>query len=92
MERLFKPWLKILNPHIQKKIYFNNIKNEFLDIPTVAQQVTNPASIPEGCGFDPWPYTVVKGLGIAMSCGVGCRYSSDPAFFFLCGVGWQLQL
>ena len=28
---------------------------------------------PWGCGFDPWPYSVGWGSGVAMSCGVGCR-------------------
>ena len=40
---------------------------------------------PWGCRFDPWPRSVGKGSGIAMSCGVGHRRSLDP------GVGQQLK-
>ena len=35
-----------------------------------------------------WPHSVGQGSGIALSCGVGCRRSSDP--HVAVGVGWQL--
>ena len=38
---------------------------------------------PWGCGFDPWPRSVGSGAGVAVSCGVGCRCSSDPALLWL---------
>ena len=38
-----------------------------------------PAWHPGGCRFEPLPCSVREGSGIAMSCGVGCRRSSDPA-------------
>jgi len=38
---------------------------------------------PGGHRFDPWPYSVGWGSGVAMSCGVGCRLSSDPALLWL---------
>ena len=34
-------------------------------------------------GFDPWPCSVGWGYGIAVSCGVGCRCSSDPELLWL---------
>ena len=36
-----------------------------------------------GCGIDPWHHSVGQGSGTAMSCGVGRRHSSDPAFLWL---------
>ena len=41
-----------------------------------------PDWCPRGCGFDPWPRSV-KGLSIAMNCGVGRRHSSDPVLPWL---------
>ena len=38
---------------------------------------------PRGCGFDPWPHSVGQGSGLAMSCGVGHRRSSNPALLWL---------
>ena len=38
---------------------------------------------PQGGGFDPWPRSVCSGSGIAMSCGVGCRLSSDLTLLWL---------
>ena len=38
---------------------------------------------PWGCGFDPWPHSVGRGSGVAMSCGVGRRHGSDPALLWV---------
>ena len=40
---------------------------------------------PWGCGFHPWPCSVGRGSGIAVSCGVGRRRGWDPALFWLWG-------
>ena len=39
---------------------------------------TNLTSIQEEPGFNPWPCSGSQGSGLAVSCGVGRRYSSDP--------------
>ena len=49
----------------------------------MAQWLTNPTRSHEVAGFDPWPYSVDQGSGIAMSCGVGRRHGSDPALLWL---------
>ena len=50
----------------------------------MAQQVKNLTRIPEDEGLsDPWPHSVGKGSGVAVSCGVGCRRGSDPALLWL---------
>ena len=33
--------------------------------------------------FDPWPWSVGKGFGVAVSCGVDRRHGSDPALLWL---------
>ena len=38
---------------------------------------------PWGCEFHLWPRSVGQGSGIAVSCGVGCRRSSDLALLWL---------
>ena len=43
----------------------------------------NPTSIHEGVGSIPGPCSVGWGSGIAMSCDVGCRPSSDLALRWL---------
>ena len=45
--------------------------------------VMNLTSIHEDAGSDPWPCSVGKGSGIAMSYGVGRRHSFDPALLWL---------
>ena len=39
---------------------------------------------PWGCWLDPWLRSVGQGSGIAVSCGVGWRRSSDPQLLWLC--------
>ena len=36
-----------------------------------------------GGGFNPWPHLVGQGSGVAVSCGVGHRCSSDPKLLWL---------
>ena len=48
----------------------------------MAQWVTSLASVPEDMGLNR-PYSVGKGHGIAVSCGVGCRCGSDMALLWL---------
>jgi len=45
----------------------------------VAQWLTNPTRNHEVAGFGPCPCSVLS----AVSCGVGCRRSSDPAWLWL---------
>ena len=40
-------------------------------------------SCPWGCEFDPWPHSVGRGSGFAMSCGIGHRRGSDPTLLWL---------
>ena len=44
---------------------------------------THPTSNHEVAGSIPWPPSVGWGSGVAMSCGVGCRHSSDLALQWL---------
>jgi len=38
------------------------------------------------CGLAPWPCSVGRGSGVAVSCGVGRRHSSNPTLLWLwCG-------
>ena len=39
--------------------------------------------VPTRMGFDSWPHSVGQGSGVAMSCGVGPRHSSDPVLLWL---------
>ena len=43
---------------------------------------------PWGRGFNSWPRLVGGGSGVALSCGVGCRRSSDLVLLWL----WLLGL
>ena len=38
---------------------------------------------PWGCGFDPWPCSVGRESGVAVSCGVGRRHALDPVLLWL---------
>ena len=49
----------------------------------MTQWVRSPASIHEDAGLIPHLSQWVKGSGIAMSCSVECRLSSDPALLWL---------
>ena len=51
-----------------------------------------PNYYPWGCRFDLWPCSVGWRSSIAVSCGVGCGHSSDPALLCGCGKGPQLWL
>ena len=53
------------------------LKNGICGVPIVAQQVKNLFSIREGASSIPSLAQWVKGSGVAMSCSVGCRCSSD---------------
>ena len=44
-----------------------------MGVPVLAQWLTNLTRNHELCGFDPWPYSVGQGSGVAVSCGVGHR-------------------
>ena len=46
---------------------------------------TNLTGIHEDADFDPWPFSVGRGSGVAVSCGVGHRWSLDLALLWL----WQ---
>ena len=52
-------------------------------VPVVAQWLTNPTKNHEVAGSDPALAQWVKGSGVAVSCGVGCRCSSDPTLLWL---------
>ena len=51
-------------------------------VPIVAQRVKNPASIHE-CSLIPGPAQWVKGSGVAVSCAIGHKHSSDLAWLWL---------
>ena len=44
---------------------------------------TNTTSIHEDVGSNPWPPSVGRGSGIAVSCGIGRRRGSDPTLLWL---------
>ena len=45
--------------------------------------VSKPDKHPRGHGFDPWPYPLGEGSGVAVSCGVGRRHGSDSVLLWL---------
>ena len=59
------------------------LKTITFGVPIVAQQLTNPTSIHEDASSIPGLAQWFKDLGIAMSCGVGRRHSSDPTLLWL---------
>ena len=54
-----------------------------LGVPVVAQWLTNPTRNHEVAGSVPALVQWVKGSGVAVSCGVGCRHTSDLALLWL---------
>ena len=54
-----------------------------LRVPTEAQLVKNPTSIPEDIDSIPGLTQWIKESGVALSCGVGCSHSLDPALLWL---------
>ena len=59
------------------------MKSTCLGVPVVGQWVTNPTGNHEVAGLIPGLAQWVKDLGVAMSCGVGCRHGSDPTLLWL---------
>ena len=53
----------------------------------MVQQVKNLTSILEDADSIPGLAEWVKGSGVAMSCGIGCRFSADPMLLWL----WHRQ-
>ena len=58
-------------------------KKSCFGVPVVAQWVTNTTSIHEDASSIPGLALWVKGCSVSVSCGVGCRYSSDPKLLWL---------
>ena len=54
-----------------------------MGVPVVAQWLTNPTKTHEVVGSVPGLAQWVKGSGIAMSCGVGCKRDSDLVLLWL---------
>ena len=58
-------------------------KEVILGVPVMAQWLMNPTRNHEVADSVPSLAQWVKGSSIAVSCGVGCRCSSDPALLWL---------
>ena len=54
-----------------------------VEVPIVAQRKWIQLVSTRMERFNPWPWSVGRGFGLAMSCGVGCRCGSDPALLWL---------
>ena len=58
-------------------------QNCFYGIPTVVQWIKNLTSIHDDAALIPGLLQRLKGSGIAVSCGVGCRHDLDLVFLWL---------
>ena len=74
------PTLLIVWNYFQMKSFKNKTKLPSL---CCGSGIMSPTSIHAGAGLIPSLAQWVKGSGIAMSCGVGCRRGSDPALLWL---------
>ena len=70
---------RVLTRERQQEICLNEGEGR---VPIVAQRVRNPTQCPWGCSFDPWPHSVGWGSGVVTSCGIVCRYTSDPVWLW----------
>ena len=52
-------------------------------VPVVAQWVKNPTQCPWGCRFNPWSHSEGQVSGIATSCSVGLRHTSNMELLWL---------
>ena len=76
-------------PNTSTSCFFAHLKLK-VESSCCGSVVMNPTSIHEDAGSVPDPAQLVKGSGVAVSCGVGPRCGSDLVLAVGCGVGRQL--